>query len=531
MGVPKFYGEYISKTNAVKSRYNGTISSLSVDMNGIIHSCAQKVFHYTGKDTNEDIQRRNEDLYKDINILNQQCYDMVTNTLMDHVKKLKPKSLILAIDGPAPLGKIKQQRIRRYMNAPDPTMRFTSASISPGTNFMIGLDSHIQLWIKRSRKDLPKNLVYSSHLVPGEGEHKIMELMRNDNDAVYLNNGGLHILMGDDADLMFLSLLSPLKNIWVSRGRDYVDIGQLSRDILSRGINVQDFTVIAFLLGNDFLPHIVSLNEVMTTLDNAIQAYKNNGMPLVINGKLDREAFKALVSLMAKSEPFWLKDIAMDPGVIAIRALESSKTMTQYGYHTDVEVDYNAFYSNWYTYGLSPKKDSKIKSFDIMEYHSEVVSIASDMATSYLNTIEWVFNYYTTGINDISLTWYYPYDFAPLLADIAVGEFTEDHLVISDPVHKFFHPLQQLFMILGPQHSAIIPFSLGSMMTSPNSPLIDLYPIHVKTSREGYKTDWQLDVYLPELDPNRIVSHIVPSKIKGIEKLFPYETRNLVSKI
>lgn len=537
MGVPKFYGQYILKeTRAVKSRYNVPTSSLSVDMNGIIHQCAQKVFHYSGEDPKEELKRRIEDMNKDINILNQQCYDMITNTLMEHVRRSRPKSLVLAVDGPAPLGKIKQQRMRRYLNTStltDTTLRFTSAAISPGTTFMIGLDKHVQQWISRSRKDLPKHVLYSPHLVPGEGEHKIMEYMRENKDGIYINDDrGVHVLMGDDADLIFLALLSPLKNIWISRGRDYVDIEQLKRDILSKGISVEDFTVIAFLLGNDFLPHIISLNNVINTISNALQAYKNNGQALVVNGNLDREAFKHLITTMSASESLWLKEISNDTHVKPIKALEVSKTYKQYGHHTDIEVDYNAFYTNWYYYALKPKQDDKANvPFLFDNYMGEVQDIVKDASTSYLNTIEWVYKYYSTGVRDISLVWYYTYDFAPLLIDIASGNFTDEHLVFADPIHKFFHPLQQLMMILAPHQAGLIPFSLGKLITDPNSPLIDLYPITAHTSTEGFSTDWQKDVYLPELDPNRICNEVKPSKIKGIDKLFPYYTNDVISKI
>lgn len=540
MGVPKFYGQYILKqTKAVKPRYNVNTSSLSIDMNGIIHQCAQKVFHYSGEDPKEELKRRLEDMNKDINILNQQCYDMITNTVMEHVRRSRPKSLVLAVDGPAPLGKIKQQRMRRYLNRStidDTTLRFTSAAISPGTTFMIGLDKHIQQWISRSRKDLPKNVLYSSHLVPGEGEHKIMEHMRDNKDGIYMTqhgDQGVHVLMGDDADLIFLALLSPLKNIWIARGRDYVDIEQLKRDILSKGISVEDFTVIAFLLGNDFLPHIISLNNVNTTLNNALQAYKNNGRELIVNGVLDRDAFISLIRTMSVNESMWLNEISKDPSVKPIKALELSKTYNQYGYSTDIEVDYDAFYTNWYYYALKPRNEERdpIVEFKLDNYLGEMQDIIKDASTAYLNTIEWVYLYYSTGVSNISLVWYYAYDFAPLLVDIASNTFTDEHLVSADPLHKFFHPLQQLLMILAPHQAGLIPFSLGKLITDPNSPLIDLYPIEIQTSSEGFNTDWQKHVYLPELDPNRVCAEVIPGKIKGINRLFPYFTNNVVSKL
>jgi 5'-3' exonuclease len=143
--------------------------------------------------------------------------------IISEIYKISPTpsskmTVYIAVDGVAPMGKMKQQRYRRYKAVKDRAeldsidrkhQRYTVAKhdfnmISPGTEFMNGLttalNTFIQTTLKEKYPDISVILDDASN--PGEGEHKIMHHIRtktspDDNVMVY----------GLDSDLIFLTLL------------------------------------------------------------------------------------------------------------------------------------------------------------------------------------------------------------------------------------------------------------------------------------------------------------------------------------
>jgi 5'-3' exoribonuclease 1 len=104
----------------------------------------------------------------------------------------------MAIDGVAPRAKLNQQRARRFRaaqdriesvekarkdgNEVDEKVMFDSNCITPGTEFMEKVGKYLKYFIRKKMKEDPlwRNLkiVFSGHDVPGEGEHKIMQFIR-----------------------------------------------------------------------------------------------------------------------------------------------------------------------------------------------------------------------------------------------------------------------------------------------------------------------------------------------------------------
>jgi len=538
MGIPRFYAEYIrNKTTAIKQRYEGRVSSLSIDLNGVIHNATQQVFAYGG--FNNEILRR-ENMNKDINIMYNDVGHKVTSEIMRLYVKYRPETLIIAVDGVAPLAKMDQQRTRRYigsieaLQSNDPTMRFDSAAISPGTDFMINLDKYIRQWLIADRNKLCYRVIYSSHLLPGEGEHKIMDMMREHAiyyDIAHKTDEDIHLLHGADADLFMLSMLSPLNRIYIIRednyGTNFIDIETLKANIkqqMGTDTAIQDFVIIGFLLGNDFVPHIFALSEVIETLDTAIAIYKQNGEPLVFNNRLNLEGLKLLMETLAFSEKSYLERLAGRIIKYPHPAFEASKTITQSGSSTKVNIVYSMFKDNWYNYNISPKYDSNIINYHAYDY----TDIINDAAQSFTATLEWVWLYYSSGTKDINLDWYYAYSFAPLLTDMTSHNFFDgsfrEHLVETDNAHAFYHPLQQMMMIFHPRSSNLIPFGLGSLMSSASN-LVDMYPTTALITHDGYNTDWQKDILLPPLDPQRIVDAVKPQTLPNIHVRYPYDTQ------
>lgn len=112
---------------------------------------------------------------------------------------MRPKKILfMAIDGVAPRAKLNQQRARRFRAAQeraeslatarrngdevDEKVLFDSNCITPGTAFMEKVGKYLKYFIRKKMKEDPlwRNLriVFSGHDVPGEGEHKIMQFIR-----------------------------------------------------------------------------------------------------------------------------------------------------------------------------------------------------------------------------------------------------------------------------------------------------------------------------------------------------------------
>ena len=105
-----------------------------------------------------------------------------------------------------PMAKIRQQRLRRFkspwvsaeevrLGKPESGPRWDSNAITPGTAFMEKLGKALH----EIRGSHGVQWVVSDASEPGEGEHKIMKLMRS--------VSGEHVVYGLDADLIVLCLL------------------------------------------------------------------------------------------------------------------------------------------------------------------------------------------------------------------------------------------------------------------------------------------------------------------------------------
>merc|ERR1711871_127593 len=227
MGVPKFYrwvserwpliNQILTQSVSVVPEYD----NLYLDMNGIIHNCS----HPNDNDIHQRITEN----------------DMML-AVMAYIDKLfyivKPKKLIyLAIDGVAPRAKMNQQRQRRFRSAKDMKEAieaavlngeklpeeppFDSNCITPGTEFMAKLSTHLRYYVRKKVRDDPLwkgiKVIYSGHEVPGEGEHKIIKYIRHRKAQADWNPGERHCMYGLDADLMFLGLVTHEPNFSLLR--------------------------------------------------------------------------------------------------------------------------------------------------------------------------------------------------------------------------------------------------------------------------------------------------------------------------
>lgn len=317
MGVPKFFRwiseRYPAISQLIAENRIPEFDCLYLDMNGIIHNC-------THKDSDSPTFRMTED----------KMFIAIFNYIEHLYGKIKPKKLFfMAIDGVAPRAKMNQQRARRFRTALDAEMAkekaikegiempkedpFDSNCITPGTGFMAKLTEQLKYFInKKVSEDVEwqgVDIVLSGHEVPGEGEHKIMEYIRQTKAQPGYEANVRHCLYGLDADLVMLGLLSHDPHFCLLREevtfgkqkqkkskelehqnfyllhlcmvREYLrlEFQELERNEALRfpfdlERVIDDFILMAFFVGNDFLPNLPNLHINEGALAWMFQVYK-----------------------------------------------------------------------------------------------------------------------------------------------------------------------------------------------------------------------------------------------------------------
>ncbi|KJX99637.1 5'-3' exoribonuclease 1 like protein [Zymoseptoria brevis] len=319
MGVPKFFRwlseRYPAISQLIAENRIPEFDNLYLDMNGIIHNCTHD------NDANATKARLSEE----------EMFIKIFNYIEHLFGKIKPqKMFFMAIDGVAPRAKMNQQRSRRFRTALDAeTARdkalaeglelpkeapFDSNCITPGTEFMARLTQQLKYFIaKKVTEDLDWQgceIVLSGHEVPGEGEHKIMEYIRQAKSQPNYDPNVRHCLYGLDADLIMLGLLSHDPHFCLLREevtfgrqnkaksqelehqnfflmhlcivREYLEIEfqELKDPNIAAGIPfdmeriIDDFILMAFFVGNDFLPNLPHLHINEGALALMFNVYK-----------------------------------------------------------------------------------------------------------------------------------------------------------------------------------------------------------------------------------------------------------------
>lgn len=523
MGIKHFF--YWFKTNFGKNIKNlrrgdtfnsvgVSIDNLMIDLNGVFHASTQKVYEYGNCKPQERLmgppvrRKRMGGLKTQMKVFADVC-----SNIENLLTLVKPnKRLILCIDGPAPLSKQNQQRQRRFRSAKEKDdeefKRFDSNAITPGTKFMDYLSKYIDWYIRKNISENPMwkdiDVIFSNEKSPGEGEHKIINYIR-----FYGDPNDSFCIHGLDADLIMLSLGTHFPHFWVLREDLYdpknefflIDIGTTRKDLanimdwneghkenekktakFNPEYAVNDFIFLCFMVGNDFLPHIPSLEIIEGGIDQMLDVYKNVGEyygHLTCNVKGD-------VIFTKRSVEVFLGTIAQyDKGILEDKLLKKDK------FFPDPLLEQNAkFVQDKYELNMEKyRKDYYDKCF------SDNINI-KDLCHQYFVGMQWVLSYYTRGVPDWK--WCFKHHYAPFAHELAehVTDFKFPEKRLTTPTT----PFQQLLSVLPPKSCALIPVPLSQLLIDSNSKIKKFCPDQFDIDLSGKRREWEGIVLLPMVD-------------------------------
>lgn len=586
MGVPKFYRwiseRYPCLSEVVKEHQIPEFDNLYLDMNGIIHQCSHP--------NDEDVHFR---------ISEEKIFADIFHYLEVLFRIIKPRKVFfMAVDGVAPRAKMNQQRGRRFRSAKEaedkikkalekgevlPTeARFDSNCITPGTDFMARLQEQLKYFVHSklsTDKMWQKVKVYlSGHETPGEGEHKIMEFIRSENAKPSHDPNTRHCLYGLDADLIMLGLTSHEHNfsllreevrfggkksqkritapeettfhlLHLSLMREYIDY-EFSALKEHLGDNydleriIDDWILMGFLVGNDFIPHLPNLHINHDALPMLYKTYisvlPSVGGYLNENGHLNLKNFEKYLEKLSEfdrehfSEVFvdlkWFESKVGNKYLNEAAGLAAEEEASGHDGNNKIRSLLDVTTPQRLTGGKGAQADDEEEEDDIFEtefrqykrtYYMtkmgvDVVSdeFLADQAKCYVEGLQWILHYYYHGVQ--SWSWYYPYHYAPFLSDIK----NVSELKLTFDLEKPFMPFQQLLAVLPAASKELLPECYRFLMTSEFSPILEYYPLDFKTDLNGKQQEWEAVVLIPFIDEKRLLGAMEPynEKLTKAEK-------------
>jgi 5'-3' exonuclease len=462
MGIPYYFSYLIKNHNLIISKLqflNNNIANLFLDCNSLIY------------DSLDFTKFQAKDQFESYIIEN------VIIKIGEIIKAINPiDTVYIAFDGVPPFAKISQQKNRRYKSAYQSNLFKTEAlwdscAITPGTRFMADLNNALSLHFKNAKyvntSHKPLNVILSLSDEPGEGEHKLFEYIRQSSSIANSNS----VIYGMDADLIMLSLnhLKYTQHIYLyretpvfissldkslSENEKYIININLLGSIIYREITndiimssdtpdwlreaqftvdisfnkthnsgfynkIEDYIFICFMLGNDFLPHFPALNIRLNGFTILLECYKKlfgSNDFLISNNTINWHNFKKYIKALAEHEETFIKE------VYSIREKQGRKFYPETNeqeiafkfsstpsWERNIETFINPYEEDWthrYYYSLLSINSNK------PDYNKHIETLC----TNYLETLQWVYNYYSSSCKNWTL--YFKYNYPPLLSDL-----------------------------------------------------------------------------------------------------------------
>nr|GMC69717.1 5'-3' exoribonuclease 3 [Ipomoea batatas] len=447
------------------------------------------------------------------------------------------------------------------------TKRLDSNVITPGTEFMAMLSSALQYYVQTRMNEDPGwkgiKVILSDASVPGEGEHKIVSYIRLQRNLHGFDPNTRHCLYGLDADLIMLALATHEVHFTVlredvrkahskDRGPKHVKHVQVAecgkelenfisqqkfqllriwvlRDYLAYDLQIpdsavkidlerliDDFVFMCLFVGNDFLPHMPSLEISEGAIDLLMNVYKKEFVQM--GGYLTNS-----VEVNLKRVEHFIQAVGSCENRIFKKRIQARKEWERPMRHHSTKSGPKGNQTKSHANFKTALEDDKVKLGEEGwkdRYYAEKFGVESvedcdrvrrDTVLKYAEGICWVMHYYYQGV--CSWQWFYPYHYAPFASDF----HGFDQLEITFTLGKPFKPFDQLMGVLP---------AARKLMTDPLSPILDFYPpvpsvkydssfmADFELDINGKRHSWQAVCKLPFIEEFRLLSEI--AKVENI---------------
>lgn len=535
MGIARFFANIVKKNPSVyNSKKPNIVNNFFIDFNAMVYKAI--ILFETDLKSAKNIKDYEAELIK-----------KTSTYLIDIIKNVSPTKLVfIAMDGPVPRAKMIQQRNRRYKSLVEQdfkkvlekkynikiTNKWSSSSISPGTVFMSKLSAMLKSELLKNFKEL--EIVFSDSSVPGEGEHKILPILKN------TISNETSIIYSPDADLIVLSVMSEIPNVFIMRDNPdildprhiYLSIDsckekffeEITTDYYSsidKKRILLDYSFLTFMCGNDFVtaPHFLKIKE--GGLDILLDCYKKNfdGEFLITGSKaINMEFFKKIIGLLKELEQkehqkFQKKMHHVRKGLSPKKAYDESLQEWQ--------VELIKFQHLEYYNPEHPLFETFAKVFDCINYfdadwitqYNKFFSIDKTCPEEYMKSLVYNLKYYTSPVEN--WTYFYKFRAAPTFSDLL--EYLESaNLNYQFEKNEPFTPLEQLLLILPQDSFFLVPRKLSDAVK--NSKLLDFYPTKFRMNiLHGHKFIYT-DPILPEINTDLIKQIVSVQNFSSVEK-------------
>lgn len=584
MGIPYYYRTLIEKYPDILEKKIENVDSLFLDFNGIVHFAAQKVMEERTYNKIHQISYENAIINK--------CHERIDQLL----SLTNPTNTLgIFVDGPAvkakmnqqfqrrikgPFENLKKDEFRKESKMPSVDEVWDKNAITPGTKFMDNLNIYLHN-LSTNTKYNNLNLIVSGSDVPGEGEHKMFNYIKR--NMTHLNvdienpeNTEKIVIVGLDADLIMLSLVTHFDNIYLMREStefripgaendfSFLDCAMLKYNLIgeikqmikddakqellytlaTHEAIIDDYIFMTMMLGNDFIPHTPSLSIREDGIDRLMRLYadvfqvtkthlvtiSDRKDPDKIKVSVNYESIKLLIRELAlvedeKVNAVYNDRIGLEKRGIRNRVINSqSQSINQYNL---------LWHQHFYKPALSPnigkELDLELDGNDGWRenYFENVLRIErtkeniTEVCHNYLVGLKWVMDYYYTETH--SWNYYYKYIMGPLFWDCYKYLNKLGYYPIEDENNKKmtpYKPFEQLLMVLPRNSSHLLPSKIAKLMTNKTSPIIEYYPESVDYDDFNFYFHvafWEAEPLFEKIDPKLVEKTLKDIKLNENE--------------